>query len=678
MAEPQTRTADKKPEKYVGTDGKTHIRMVPVRKDIVKTEKTMCPQCKGKGCSHCDNTGYHESVDEVSLDAIKKSVTAKNLPKSVNKATNKDKIKMDLAALRKKLATEAYSMNEMVCESCGDAYGKPKTESCMYDAYDKNGKNWVTKKEYLAAQKKNEEVELDEQTMTVDIDHTGNRDPDAKKHGISLKKNAGTAYSHDATGKKKDLQKYLAKHYGSHSDAKDLHPDVYKEEVEEAVGTSAKYAGKSGMFGGKYTSKDRMMDMPLDKLNKIRTKRQAQNKAAHDKQDPKMSKMGYAKHMLDTDKADAKARKRGIDPTGKYDKYKKKNNIKDSVQIDEISADLAKKALDKRSDQFNRLSKGAERADALKNRSIAKATQRRNREMGTNDAKEREITKHINTAKKADTTAANLRHAAKTPDRKADKTYDYMKKRGMKTEQIDEAKKLSPGMQALIKHGNKKADATAKEVPGSLDRVAKRMAKLKKMRNEVLDRPGALDSYRKKADDSGNRARNSATRKILTAPKDGKRPDHSDELKTMRKRNKGQDMADRVAARQFRKSIGQPYIKKESVEVEEKKLTQKQVNRALASIKPSKKKPTLPKAPWDKKEEGYASDAQRKAVWAAKNDKKQQNESVDLSEKLSVGDGMGSWIKDFQASDAPQFAGKSDKEKRNMAIAAYLSKKRGN
>ena len=367
---------------------------------------------------------------------------------------------------------------------------------------------------------------------------------------------------------------------------------VHKEEVEEAVGTSAKYAGKSGMFGGKYTSKDRMMDMPLDKLNKIRSKRQAQNKAAHDKQDPKMSKMGYAKHMLDTDKADAKARKRGIDPTGKYDKYKKRNNIKDSVQVD-----------------------------------------------------------------------------------------------------------------------------------------------------EVLDRPGALDSYRKKADDSGNRARNSATRKILTAPKDGKRPDHSDELKTMRKRNKGQDMADRVAARQFRKSIGQPYIKKESVEVEEtslydkikaaranpspdksvrgrgsknrnpksydprtaldkeddriqatikkglkkesveveeKKLTQKQVNRALASIKPSKKKPTLPKAPWDKKEEGYASDAQRKAVWAAKNDKKQQNESVNLSEKLSVGDGMGSWIKDFQASDAPQFAGKSDKEKRNMAIAAYLSKKRGN
>jgi len=88
--------------------------------------------------------------------------------------------------------------------------------------------------------------------------------------------------------------------------------------------------------------------------------------------------------------------------------------------------------------------------------------------------------------------------------------------------------------------------------------------------NEVLDRPGALDSYRKKADASGNKARNSATRKILRGPdKDGKRADHSDELNTMRKRNKGQDMADRVAAKQFRKSIGRGYTSKNEETVDE-------------------------------------------------------------------------------------------------------------
>ena len=37
----------------------------------------------------------------------------------------------------------------------------------------------------------------------------------------------------------------------------------------------------------------------------------------------------------------------------------------------------------------------------------------------------------------------------------------------------------------------------------------------------------------------------------------------------------------------------------------------------------------------------------------------------------------GDYIKDFQKSDAPQFKGKNDKERRDMAVAAYLSAKRG-
>ena len=52
------------------------------------------------------------------------------------------------------------------------------------------------------------------------------------------------------------------------------------------------------------------------------------------------------------------------------------------------------------------------------------------------------------------------------------------------------------------------------------------------------------------------------------------------------------------------------------------------------------------------------------------------NESVALAEKLTVADGMGEWIKDFQKSDAPQFQGKSEKERREMAIAAYMAAKK--
>ena len=44
---------------------------------------------------------------------------------------------------------------------------------------------------------------------------------------------------------------------------------------------------------------------------------------------------------------------------------------------------------------------------------------------------------------------------------------------------------------------------------------------------------------------------------------------------------------------------------------------------------------------------------------------------------LKVSDGIGSWIKDFQKSEAPQFKGKNEEERRDMAIAAYLSAKRG-
>jgi hypothetical protein len=57
-------------------------------------------------------------------------------------------------------------------------------------------------------------------------------------------------------------------------------------------------------------------------------------------------------------------------------------------------------------------------------------------------------------------------------------------------------------------------------------------------------------------------------------------------------------------------------------------------------------------------------------------DKANQNESY-INEKLSVSDGMAAWIDDFKKSDAPQFKGKSDKERRDMAIAAFLDAKRG-
>ena len=44
---------------------------------------------------------------------------------------------------------------------------------------------------------------------------------------------------------------------------------------------------------------------------------------------------------------------------------------------------------------------------------------------------------------------------------------------------------------------------------------------------------------------------------------------------------------------------------------------------------------------------------------------------------LDPKDGIGSYIKDFKKSKAPQFKGKSENKRRDMAVAAYLDAKRG-
>ena len=52
-------------------------------------------------------------------------------------------------------------------------------------------------------------------------------------------------------------------------------------------------------------------------------------------------------------------------------------------------------------------------------------------------------------------------------------------------------------------------------------------------------------------------------------------------------------------------------------------------------------------------------------------------EEVELDEKLTPKTPMGTYIKDFQKSDAPQFKGKSKEKRRVMAIAAKLTAERG-
>jgi hypothetical protein len=59
-------------------------------------------------------------------------------------------------------------------------------------------------------------------------------------------------------------------------------------------------------------------------------------------------------------------------------------------------------------------------------------------------------------------------------------------------------------------------------------------------------------------------------------------------------------------------------------------------------------------------------------------EREMQKESVEyIEEKLTAADPASKWISDFVASENPKFAGKSKKERINMALGAYYSAKRG-
>ena len=67
-----------------------------------------------------------------------------------------------------------------------------------------------------------EEFDDLEEKMTVDIDHSGEKDDAAKKHGITLKRTGSTTVN--ATGSRKNLKKYLTHHHGGDKkDAADVH-----------------------------------------------------------------------------------------------------------------------------------------------------------------------------------------------------------------------------------------------------------------------------------------------------------------------------------------------------------------------------------------------------------------------------------------------------------------------
>jgi hypothetical protein len=79
----------------------------------------------------------------------------------------------------------------------------------------------------------------------------------------------------------------------------------------------------------------------------------------------------------------------------------------------------------------------------------------------------------------------------------------------------------------------------------------------------------------------------------------------------------------------------------------------------------------------NKEKAGYKYGKELRAAKVAAKKLGEETEVQYIEEKLTAADPASKWISDFVASENPKFAGKSKKERINMALGAYYSAKRG-
>lgn len=228
--------------------------------------------------------------------------------------------------------------------------------------------------------------------------------------------------------------------------------------------------------------------------------------------------------------------------------------------------------------------------------------------------------------------------------------------------------------------------------------LAKKVKSMKKNEDNVDEiSVGMRNKYYDSAKKDIERAKSSAVGKILRGKEaDGTRHDHSIELRRIKRREKGIKTAKDQAIKNIRREL---YPKKKTNEAVANEISKKTVGNyikkrtsGIASAgansafgtKPSRDKGIQNVVKYQRGTKIAVDKLTGKAKVPATENvnptleewKKNLSESV-YTEKLKVSDGMGAWVKDFQKSDAPQFKGKDDEERRDMAVAAYLSAKRG-
>jgi len=130
-----------------------------------------------------------------------------------------------------------------------------------------------------------------------------------------------------------DVRNWDGKHKTTQAQNKAIGRALRSEDIDEAVGTAAKYAGKTGIMGGKYKSTDKALELTGDKFNAWRAKQSAKKSAEHKGQDPKLAAAGYGKHMVDIEKAKKNADARGVDAS--HLNWKHRNGVVSNRRLPE-------------------------------------------------------------------------------------------------------------------------------------------------------------------------------------------------------------------------------------------------------------------------------------------------------------------------------------------------------
>lgn len=275
------------------------VRMAHQNPDDAESKRMMKNPAYSKGLEL-----YKASIRESNLDEATMSRVAKELEDYARKHGGIDKMDFIKAAMMMKKGQTAQ-LKKFVDDL--DTEPREKILSLMDKDSDR-------RKEYKAFQKniRNEEIELDE----------GVKERAVK--ALMTKALGGKRAKAGTTSRIADNGDFIVTDGGGRIIGR-LKADSFTNPLEEAAGTSAKYKDNKGLFGGKYTSSDRAAAMSGKKFIDWRNKKQSKNDDEHKKSDPKMFKKGYAKHMVDIDKAEKNAKKRGIKPT--FDKHKAKNGL---------------------------------------------------------------------------------------------------------------------------------------------------------------------------------------------------------------------------------------------------------------------------------------------------------------------------------------------------------------